>query len=52
MLISFALSVNKTVSKIGTGETKPLGKIEIIGANVKPFKSIAYSKIPMLGDVL
>ncbi len=50
--ISFALSVNKTVSKIGTGEAKPLGKIEIIGANVKPFLNpLPIQKIPMLGDV-
>jgi hypothetical protein len=27
--LSFALSVNKTVSKIGTGESKPIGKLEI-----------------------
>ena len=27
--ISFALSVNKTVSKIGTGESKPVGRLEI-----------------------
>ena len=27
--ISFAVSANKTVAKIGTGEAKPLGRIEI-----------------------
>ncbi|MEC4005870.1 DNA polymerase IV [Flavobacterium sp. SUN052] len=50
--ISFALSVNKTVSKIGTGEAKPLGKLEIIETNVKPFLNpLPIQKIPMLGDV-
>lgn len=49
--ISFALSVNKTVSKIGTGEAKPLGKIEITESNVKPFLNpLPIQKIPMLGD--
>ena len=50
--ISFALSVNKTVSKIGTGEAKPLGKLEIAETNVKPFLNpLPIQKIPMLGDV-
>jgi DNA polymerase-4 len=50
--ISFALSVNKTVSKIGTGEAKPLGKFEITEKNVKPFLNpLPIQKIPMLGDV-
>lgn len=50
--ISFALSVNKTVSKIGTGEAKPLGKLEITETNVKPFLNpLPIQKIPMLGDV-
>jgi DNA polymerase-4 len=50
--ISFALSVNKTVSKIGTGEAKPLGKFELTAANVKPFLNpLSIQKIPMLGDV-
>jgi len=50
--ISFALSVNKTVSKIGTGEAKPLGKLEITATNVKPFLNpLPIQKIPMLGDV-
>ena len=35
--ISFALSQNKTVSKIGTGEAKPLGHLEIQSAMVRPF---------------
>jgi DNA polymerase-4 len=50
--ISFALSVNKTVSKIGTGEAKPIGKLEINEAMVKPFLNpLSIQKIPMLGDV-
>jgi DNA polymerase IV len=50
--ISFALSVNKTVSKIGTGEAKPLGRMEIIETNVKSFLNpLPIQKIPMLGDV-
>ena len=35
--ISFALSTNKTVSKIGTGEAKPLGRMEIKELEVQPF---------------
>jgi len=35
--ISFALSVNKTVSKIGTGESKPVGRLEIKELEIKPF---------------
>ena len=50
--ISFALSVNKTVSKIGTGEAKPLGRLEITETNVKPFLNpLSIQKIPMLGEV-
>lgn len=50
--ISFALSVNKTVSKIGTGEAKPIGKSEISQQMVKPFLNpLSIQKIPMLGDV-
>lgn len=50
--ISFALSVNKTVSKIGTGESKPVGRLEIKNENVRPFLNpLPIQKIPMLGDV-
>lgn len=50
--ISFALSTNKTVSKIGTGEAKPLGKLEIKEALVKPFLNpLSIKKIPMVGNV-
>lgn len=48
--ISFALSSNKTVSKIGTGEAKP-GKMEIKLQEVKPFLDpLSIKKIPMVGD--
>ena len=50
--ISFALSGNKTVSKIGTGEAKPLGSLQILEQNVRPFLNpLSIKKIPMLGDV-
>jgi len=50
--ISFALSTNKTVSKIGTGEAKPLGKLEIKEELVKPFLNpLSIKKIPMVGNV-
>ncbi len=50
--ISFALSVNKTVSKIGTGEAKPIGKLEIREDKVRSFLNpLSIQKIPMLGDV-
>lgn len=49
--ISFALSVNKTVSKIGTGESKPTGRMEINENMVKPFLNpLSIKKIPMVGD--
>ncbi len=50
--ISFALSVNKTVSKIGTGEAKPVGKLEISEDKVRSFLNpLSIQKIPMLGNV-
>jgi DNA polymerase IV len=50
--ISFALSVNKTVSKIGTGESKPKGNLEIPEDRVRPFLNpLSVQKIPMVGDV-
>lgn len=50
--ISFALSTNKTVSKIGTGESKPTGKLEIPEQDVKPFLNpLSIKKIPMVGNV-
>lgn len=50
--ISFALSVNKTVAKIGTGEAKPSGRLQIEEGKVRPFLNpLSIKKIPMLGDV-
>ena len=49
--ISFALSTNKTVSKIGTGEAKPNGQKEIPLGTEKPFLApLSVKKIPMVGD--
>ncbi len=50
--VSYALSVNKTVAKIGTGQAKPGGQLEIPQERVKPFLNpLSIRKIPMLGDV-
>jgi len=50
--ISFGLSINKTVSKIATGESKPVGRMEISEEMVKPFLNpLSIKKIPMVGDV-
>jgi DNA polymerase-4 len=50
--ISFGLSVNKTVSKIATGEAKPVGRIEVPQGLVRPFLNpLSVKKIPMVGDV-
>jgi DNA polymerase-4 len=49
--ISFGLSVNKTVSKIATGEAKPNGEKEVPGNIVRPFLNpLPVSKIPMIGE--
>jgi len=49
--ISFGLSVNKTVSKIATGEAKPNNRIKVDMGNEKPFLApLSVSKIPMVGD--
>ena len=48
--LSFALSSSKTVSKIGTGEAKPLGKLEILPEETQPFLNpLSIRKIPMVG---
>ncbi len=48
--ISFGLSVNKTVSKIATGEAKPNGEIQVAKSNIKSFLNpLPIQKIPMLG---
>lgn len=50
--ISFSLSVNKTVSKIATGEGKPKGHLEIPSGLVRPFLNpLSIRKIPMVGEV-
>ena len=50
--ISFTLSVNKTVSKIGTGEGKPRGNLEIPENMVRQFLNpLSIQKIPMVGEV-
>ncbi len=49
--ISIGLSVNKTVSKIATGEAKPNGEIEVRKDVVLPFLDpLSISKIPMIGQ--
>jgi DNA polymerase-4 len=49
--ISVGLSVNKTVSKIATGEAKPNGELEIPGERVQAFLNpLSIKKIPMIGD--
>jgi len=49
--ISFGLSVNKTVSKIATGEAKPNGELLIPKEVVKPFLApLSIRKIPGIGE--
>jgi DNA polymerase-4 len=49
--ISFAMSANKTVSKVGTGEAKPNGQKEILFGTEKEFLApLSIKKIPMVGD--
>ena len=49
--ISTGLSVNKTVSKIATGEAKPNGEIEVKKEIVLPFLDpLSIIKIPMIGQ--
>jgi len=48
--VSFGLSVNKTVSKIATGEAKPNGEKEVPKGYVQPFLNpLSIAKIPMIG---
>ncbi len=50
--ISFGLSINKTVSKVATGEAKPNNQIEVIKGTEKPFLApLSVRKIPMVGEV-
>lgn len=49
--ISFGLSTNKTVSKVGTGEAKPNGQIQIPAGTEKSFLApLPVRKIPMIGE--
>lgn len=49
--ISFGLSINKTVSKVATGEAKPNNEIKIEDGNEKYFLApLSVKKIPMVGD--
>lgn len=49
--ISFGLSINKTVSKIATGEAKPNNQIRIDEGTERPFLApLSVKKIPMVGD--
>jgi len=48
--ISFGLSINKTVSKIATGEAKPCGARQVTGGLEKSFLApLSIRKIPMVG---
>ncbi len=49
--ISLGLSINKTVSKVGTGEAKPNGFQKISDGEEKDFLApLSVKKIPMVGD--
>ncbi|MEM7163695.1 MAG: DNA polymerase IV [Bacteroidota bacterium] len=49
--ISFGLSINKTVSKVATGEAKPNNQMEIEKGEERPFLApLSIKKIPMVGD--
>lgn len=49
--LSFGLSVNKTVSKIATGEAKPNNEINVYKGTERPFMApLSVRKIPMVGD--
>ncbi len=48
--ISMGLSLNKTVSKIATGEAKPNGQLQVEPATTKDFLDpLSIRKIPMIG---
>jgi DNA polymerase IV len=49
--ISFGLSVNKTVSKIATGQAKPNGELHVPKPEVIPFlQPLSIKKIPGIGE--
>lgn len=48
--ISFGLSINKTVAKIATSESKPNGELRVPADMVQPFMfPLSIRKIPMIG---
>lgn len=48
---SFGLSINKTVSKVATGEAKPNNELQILEGTEKRFLApLSIKKIPMVGD--
>ncbi len=48
--LSISLSVNKTVSKVGTGEAKPNGQLLVPNGTEKPFLApLAVGKLPSIG---
>jgi DNA polymerase IV len=49
--ISFGLSVNKTVSKVATGEAKPNNQLQVQHGNERMFLApLSIRRIPMVGD--
>jgi len=49
--ISFGFSVNKTVSKIATGQAKPCGELQVEGGVEREFLApLSIRKIPMVGQ--
>ena len=49
--ISFGHSINKTVSKIATGQAKPCGELRVDNGLEKPFLApLSIRKIPMVGE--
>jgi len=49
--VSFGISVNKTVSKIATGEAKPNGLLQVPYQGIHPFLDpLSIRKIPMIGS--
>jgi len=49
--ISFGLSINKTVSKVATGEAKPNGKLHVQAGDEKGFLApLPVRKLPMIGE--
>ncbi len=48
--ISFGLAINKLVSKVGTGEAKPNGRLQVQAGTEKQFLApLSTAKIPSLG---